>query len=359
MAVKGGIKVDQLHPSLVARLLADLGEGVAANEAQQAMIGTRPGVRAMNVLAVGANVANGDTLVIGAHGEVDEQTFEVDIINTDSGVNTADSAAGALLDAGTVALVTLGAAPATAINPGDVIRIENELLLCLRSLSTTQKVCARAYGGSVRAAHAQNLDVFVSDSVPPANVSVPLVTTLTPAAYAVALIAVFNWTPPTSESAPARTTSQDGSYTAVPTVGLGAGAQIVFLADEAGEDDTATTEEFSNSTDNVWANATMVGGKDPGVAASESSVRAVTATEELLGEMHFAFPFIPSAAIVFVRTSAGAVKLFTGTVLIGYVESTDATMPSNTVTLRAVGAASTAYATILAAGDVVTVLAFE
>lgn len=353
MAVRGGIKVENLHPSLVARLLADLGTGIADNEALQARIGTRPGVRAMNLLVVPANVVNGDTIVVGA------DTFEVDIINTDSGVNTANTAAGALAGTGTHALVTLGGAPATAISAGDVIRIENELLLVLRKLTTTTYVCARAYGGSVIAAHAQNLDVFVSDSVPVGTISVPLVGTLTPAAFAPAFVAVFNFEPPDGESAPARTSTVGADFTALPTVGLDAGQQILVVKDEAGEDATATTEEFANSTDNVWANATMVGGVDPGVAASEASSRAATASEELVGEMHFFFPFDVRSAIVTVRTSAGVVKAFAGTVLIGQVESTDATLPATSVSVQNVGAASTAYAAPFAATDIVTVHAFE
>ena len=353
MATRGGIKVESLHKSLVARLLPDLGEGVAANEAQAARIGTRPGVRAMNSLVVPASVVNGDTIVFGS------STFEVDIINTDLAVNTANTAAGALAGTGTHALVTLGAAPATAVAAGQVHRIENELLLVLRVLTTTTYVVARAYGGSAIAAHAQNLDVFGSDANPASNISVPLVTTLTPAAFAPAFVATFNFTPPTGEDRPARTSDLIDDYTALPTVGLDAGQQILVVANEAGVDVTATTEEFANSTDNVWANATLVGGVDPGVAASESSSRVVTASEDLQGEMHFFFPFTVRTAVVSVRTTAGVIKSFAGTILIAQVESTDATLPAGAVSIQNVGAASTAYAAPFAATDVVTVTAFE
>lgn len=354
MAVRGGIKVENLHPSLVARLLSDLGLGTAANEALQRRIGTRPGVRALNILNVGANVVGGDTINVGV------DAYQVDIINTDSLVNTDAGAPGALGATGTHALVTLGAAPATAINAGDVIRIESELLLVLRKLSTITYVCARAYGGSVIAAHAANLDVFVSSAVPATKISVPLVITLTPAAFAAAFVAVFNFAAPAGESLPIRTPTLQARYTAMPTLGLGLGAEILVVAKAAGVDVTATIEEFANSTDNVWSTATMAGGTDPGVAASEASVRVPTATEELLGEMHFAFPFAVRSVFAAVRiTASGIVKLFAGTVLIGYGESTDAQLPTTIVTLRNVGAASTAYAAPFASTDTVHVIAFE
>jgi hypothetical protein len=362
MPPTGGIKAQNLHPELLARLLPDLGSGVAANELLQAKIGTRPGVRALNVLNVGADVVNGDVLAVQYvyPGAASYKTFEVDIINTDSAVNTANTAAGALAGTGTHALVTLGGAPATAISVGDVIRIENELLLVMRKLSTLLYVVARAYAGTTIAAHAQDLDVFVSDSVPPANISVPLVTTLTAAAFAAAFVAVFNWAPPAGESAPVRTTPHVGRYTAMPTVGLGAGAEILIVGDDAGVDVTVCSEEFANSTDNVWANAGLVGGVDPGVLAFEVASRVPNATEFLLGEMHFAFPFTVRTVLVTVRvTATGIIKAFLGTVLIGYGESTAAQLASNIVTIRNVGAASTAYAAEFTTTDTVQVHAAE
>jgi hypothetical protein len=356
MAVRGGIKLKNLHASLAAMLLPQQATQ-ALQEALQGQVGTRPGANASNMLQVPANVANGDTITIG------DDVFEVDIINTDSAVNTAnDDDTGPLNNTDTVSLVTLGAAPATAISAGDVIKIESEMMLVLRKLSTTQYVVYRAYAGTSIATHAKDLDVIVSDSVP-TNISVPLVTTLTPAAFGPAFAAVLNWEPPADESAPARTATigvtanADGhTFTAY---SLGAGQEILVAADTAGADTTATTEDFSNSTDNVWANATMVGGVDAGVTGHEVQVRTATAAEELAGRMVFFFPFTVRAAAVRVRTSAGVVKAFTGTVLVGTNETTGEALPDSTVQVRNVGAASTAYAVVFAATDVLEVEAWE
>lgn len=350
MPPRGGINRTNLDKKTAAGLLPEQST-LTLQEALRDSIARRSGVRAMNVMYVPANVVNGDTITI------DGETYELDIINTDSSVNTANTDdTGPLNATDTVSLVTTTAAPGTAISVGDVIRIENELLLVLRKISTTQYVCARAYAGSAIATHVKNTDVFVSDSVP-TNVSIPLVTTLTPAAFAIAFVAVFNYAPPDGESAPARAGSQSATFIAY---SLGTKLQVLLLAVDAGVNVAATTEEFANSTDNVWANATMVGGKDPAVAGVEASERAVTAAEELAGELHFAFPFAVRSAVVQVRVTATGQRVsFTGQVIVAYAETTTEVLPSSIVTVKNTGPASTAYITGFDSTMTVTIIAFE
>jgi hypothetical protein len=348
MAEAGGIKIRNLHAEVQARLLAE--SGLAA------MTATRPGVRASVVLNLPANVANGDVFT------VDGTTFEIDIINTDSGVNTVDSALGVLADEA-VSLLTLSAAPATAIDAGNLVRVESEIMKVARKLSTTQYVVIRGRCGTAIAAHLQNLDVIVSDAAPASNVPVGLVTTLTPAVAGPAIIEEFNNLAAGGERATAKAppTTLTDEFQALPSaLGLGAGQEILFVAREAGANLAAVSEEFANSTDNVWSAATFTGGVDPAVLGVAVAVRVPTAVEELLGQMHVALPFTPRAIIVEMKiTSTGQRVFFNGAVLNGYVESTDATLPATIVTLRNVGPASTAYITPFAVTHTITVIALE
>lgn len=343
----GGIRLTSLSKEVVDRLL----QGVS----DDGEVALRPGAKAIAVMYVPANLVNGDTIVVGA------DTFEVDIINTDSGVNTAnDDATGPLNGTDAVSLVTVTAAPGTVIDAGALLRIENEILKVLRKISTTQYVCARGRCGTTIATHVKNTDVFVSDAAPASNIPVGLVATLTPAVFGPAFVEEFNNAIAGGERATAKASTEYANFTAVPGIGLAVGQEIVLIANEPGVDLTATTEDFANSTDNVWGAATFTGGLEPASAAQECVERVPTASEELVGEMHFAFPFTVRAVLVQIRiTATGQQLAFTGSVQKGYVESTDATLPSTVVTLRNLGPASTAYIQPFAATHTVTVLAFE
>ncbi len=93
---------------------------------------------------------------------------------------------------------------------------------------------------------------------------------------------------------------------------------------------------------NAWAAGAMYGGSDiyKGV---QLQARAVNANEVALAAMRFAFPFNPLAALVQVRTAAGASKAWGGTT----------TLTGDRVDLANTGS------TDLAATDVVTVFAGE
>lgn len=256
-----------------------------------------PGAKAQALLQVASNVADGETVTIGTN------VFEVDIINTDSGVNTANTAAGALDNVSNPALVTLGAAPATAIVAGEFLRIENEMLKVLRVLSTTTFVVARARGGTAIAAHAQNLDVFVSNAVP-ANIPVPLVITLTPTAFTAALVAEINNALAGIERAVAKASTIYASVVAsAPTVNevLIVGASVGVLA-------LATTETLAGAN-NAWSAATMTGGLAVGLKKVLRVSRVPTAVEVAVGKMYFPIDFTPSVVIVQVRVTATGVPV--------------------------------------------------
>lgn len=103
----------------------------------------------------------------------------------------------------------------------------------------------------------------------------------------------------------------------------------------------ATTETLAGAN-NVFSNATFDGGEaEPAILRSvQVDARVANATEAALETMHFHFPFTPLAAVVQVRTTAGAMKAFDGAV----------TITAGRVTVASSGV------TDVAATDIVTVV---
>lgn len=344
---QGGLDVGNLSPRLVARILPDQGS-VALNAALRDSLAVRPGVCAVANLYVPANVVDGDTIVIGA------DTFIVDIINTSTG-STCTGLATGTADPTTL---TLNQAPALTIAAGDLLLIESEILKVVRKISSTVYVVARGRCGTTAATHANGTTVKQSDAAHATYIPIGLVTTLTPAVFGPALVDEFtNAATAGGEVCASKAPTENANFTAY---ALEVGQQILFKAIEPGVDVTATTEEFTASTDNVWGAATFTGGQDAAVLSSDIATRVPTAAEELVGQMHFAFPFTVREVIVqMVITATGQQVAFQGQVLKQYAESTDVALPGTVVTLRNVGAASTAYITGFAATNTVKVLAFE
>lgn len=80
---------------------------------------------------------------------------------------------------------------------------------------------------------------------------------------------------------------------------------------------TAATETLAGSN-NAWAAATFYGGDSTPETEHQVAVlsRAATATEAALLTLHFVAPFAPTTALVQVKTSAGVLVAFDGSVTI-------------------------------------------
>src|ERR1041385_679979 len=63
---------------------------------------------------------------------------------------------------------------------------------------------------------------------------------------------------------------------------------------------------------NAWATAAFYGGEASGLRGQRAAQRAPNAQEVAIGNMHFVFPFTVAAALVQVRTSTGAAKVWDG-----------------------------------------------
>jgi hypothetical protein len=76
--------------------------------------------------------------------------------------------------------------------------------------------------------------------------------------------------------------------------------------------------ETLTGSNNAWAAADSFGGDTSINPPSRAIVsRVPTATEIALDNMHFAFPFVPTTATVQIRSSAGVLQAFDGSVVLG------------------------------------------
>lgn len=116
-------------------------------------------------------------------------------------------------------------------------------------------------------------------------------------------------------------------------------ADVVIVADKYSRA-LATTETLAGAN-NLWANATLVGGINPVNHDAVITARVPSATEVTLQLMVFSFNFAPVAADVTVRTSAGVYRAWDGAI----------TISGNTVLVASSGSVD------VAANDIVTVTA--
>jgi len=290
-SARGGVDLGNLSQAVHNRLLP--AGAVAANFAQQ------PGARAMNILRVAANVVEGETVLIGGN------TFEVDIVNTDTGVNTAAGEWNNVLDPIQVTVT------AHALVAGDLLRVENEIVKIMRVIDANTLVVARGRCGTTTATHADGLDIFKSATPPASNIPVGLVTTLTPAVFTPALADEIN-NPLTVTSKERVTAKASTIFGQVQATSLQAGVEMLLEAVSAGVLALATTETLAG-VNNAWSNATMVGGLAGANAKHQFVKRVPTADEVALGFMRFSFPFTPAKVVVAVIiTASGIAKGWVG-----------------------------------------------
>lgn len=267
----------------------------------------------MNVLRLASNVANGEQIVIGGN------TFEIDIINTDSGVNTT-----AALNATDTETVLVMAAHGHVV--GDLLRIENEIVRVKSVVDADTVTVARGACGTTKATHVTDSDIYESDAAPAApKIPIGLVTTLTPTAAAPAIVATIN------------SLNTQG----VTAYSVSVNEIVIETADRAEPRNLPCTETLAGSN-NAW-NAAAMYGAGTAIRGVELQQRAATATEVALDHALFNFPFTVGGVLVQIRTSAGALKTWDGAI----------TTSGRKVTVTNGGSSD------WAAGDLICVLASE
>lgn len=133
----------------------------------------------VGVLELRANVVDGETVTIGT------DVYQIDIINTDSTDNTAGGDWNNLTDPLTVDCTGFAI---LALGVGDLLRIENEIMkVTAIDPATDEYTFARGRCGTAPAAHADAVDIYISDVPGMLDVPIGMVTTLTPVVFAAAL----------------------------------------------------------------------------------------------------------------------------------------------------------------------------
>ena len=276
----------QFDPALRDADLDVLIDGLIAAQVED------PGRRAINVLRLAANVASQETVTIGA------DVFEINIVNTDTTVDVS----GGELATGTPAVSQLTIA-AHGLAVGDLIRVESEIMKVLGVVSASKVTVRRGHSGTTIATHANGTDIFKAGTAAAAGrLEVGLVTTLTPAAASVALVAVIN----SDRTQPVTATKISDN-------------EVLLVADSVGEVGLACTETLAGAN-NAWAAAAMFGGKSAGQRRVSIQRRVPTAVEVALGTMHFLFPFASTAATVranvIVTATPGVAKAWDGAITV-------------------------------------------
>lgn len=271
----------------------DMGRGLSRVTTLRSFL-SNDGQRAHQILRVASNVADGERVTIGS------DVFEVDIINTSSGVTLLAN----LNNTDTSSVVGTSAAPSPTWVVGDLIKIDNEIMRVTKVNSTTSYTVRRAACGTSIATHTATTSISESDTpgtiVAAGRIPLGLVTTLTPAVFSPALAAEIN-----------ANAGTDASSAKVVAVSLLSGAALLISADATGALALATTETLAGAN-NVWNAATMTDGADPGQRRFMAIARTVTATDVALDNIYIPLDFTPTVVMVNVLTSSGVVKAWDG-----------------------------------------------
>ena len=322
---------------------------------------------AIDVLRVASAVSDGETITVGP------LVFEVDT-TTSAGV-TAGHVRIDLHGGSTVAATGTLTSDNTNVADGETVTIGSKVYTFKTSLTPTEGQVL--IGGSADASLLNLIGAInhtgspgTGYSVAAANTSVSAAASVTSHAFAVTALIPgaggnsiastetslhLSWggstlasgvSPTAAEMTTAFTTAANAA--AIPSAPIAVTRisanemLFVWMQPNNGSNSIAATTTMAGSN-NVWAAATFYGGAtEPKILRAPTIVgRGATATEAALLTCHFFLPIAPAAAIVQVRSSAGVMKAFDGTV----------TLTGNRVDVNSTGS------TNVASGDIVTILA--
>jgi len=242
------------------------------------------GVHAYQTLVLAANVVEADTVTIG------DDTYEVEIVNTDTTKNVANKDEAVIDDNTNPAFIEMEDNE-HGLKAGDLIRIDNEIMLVL-GVADKFVTASRGHSGTTIAAHVKNSDVYKGGGYGEGNIPVGLVTTLTPAAASAALASVIN------------------AYSTEPVTAevfeSGSNYLLSVTHNNAGPRDLEVDGTFNGAT-NIWLGATLVGGTEP--SKQVSTIKHIVGTDEgTAGEIYIPIGFAPESIIVQVQDTDGAIK---------------------------------------------------
>lgn len=245
------------------------------------------GKAAQQTLRIAANVASGETVVIGG------DTYRVVTAATDSTKNTGSELATTSQVNNPQAKIAM---TAHGLRGGDIIRIENEIMVVLQALNANEILLQRACCGTSIATHAAALDIFTEASPGSGGIAIGLNATLTPTAATPALVWAIN----NKGKEKVVAYQHDVNTIVVASADRAGGTPVPSLAA------TATTETLGGGG-NAWDAATLAGGRAVEMLTFLSVVP--TSAQVTAGAIVLIFPFTPVVEEITIRVTSSAAVL--------------------------------------------------
>lgn len=284
MPARGGIKGRNTAPVVRDALAASV---------------SAPGSRAIGVLRLASNVADTETVSIG------NDVYEVETVATATGATT--GAAGAFNN--TTNPLDAEASAAHGLADGDVIAIDTEIMKVIKVISVTRAIYARGRAGTAIAQHGNAVGIFKGNGITAGRIPVGFIATFTPAVAGPAFAAEIN------NALAGGVRCRDKvpvNFPAINAVSLAAGAELLVYSVTPEVRTTALAETLAGAN-NAWNAAAMKGGAVAAALAIQRISRVPDANEVTIGNMRFAFPFVPTFVTVdVIITASGIAKGWVG-----------------------------------------------
>lgn len=262
-----------------------------ANSIANANIVVNSGAPDMNVLRVASNVADTETVTIGA------DVYEVNVVNTASGDTTAGGSWNNTTDTLTVD-ITLATYPNlyNKLTVGDQISIGSEILI-VTYLNGTLTTFKRGDSGTTTAVHANAVAIKISNGYTAGHIPVGLIATLTPTAFIPAIIAQVN----------SYGTEIFSAFVQLVNVSM------MIYGDVPGPVVLACTETLAGAN-NFWLSSTTYGGVSNGPRNIYIETRVPLASEVTAGFISFVTNFNPVILSILIIPTAtpGIAKAWDG-----------------------------------------------
>lgn len=291
MAAHVGIMFRNLGKSLQDRI------GTAAAALAGATLAG--GRLAKNILRLAANVADAETITIGA------DVYEIETVATATGTNTAGGTLNNTADPSPA--VTIAAHGLTA---GDPVAVETEIMQVATVIDANTVSLARGRFGTTAAAHADAIAINKGNGITAGRIPIGFIATFTPAVAGPAIAAAIN---NALMANGARLTGKVSTiFATFQATSLASGAEVLVAARSAGVNTTAVAETLAGAN-NTWDNAAFHDGVAVGDKRSFFQAVVPSAQEVAVGNIRIPLPFTPSYIAVDVRvTATGLSKAWVG-----------------------------------------------
>lgn len=254
------------------------------------------GRRAYDVLRLASNVADTETVVIGA------DTYEIETVATAIGGGVTASG-GDLNNTTDPVQVTIAAHGLVA---GDPIACQSEIMTVLHVVDANEVVVARGRFGTTAATHADGQTINKGNGITAGRIPVGFIGTFTPAVAGPALAAAINNAVCANGERPTGKVST--IFASVSAVSLASGAEVLVQRTTVGVNTTAVSETLAGAN-NAWNAAAFYGGEAAGDKRVFRVAYVPTAQDVAIGNIRIPVEFTPVTINVFIVVTATGVPL--------------------------------------------------